>query len=798
MGLAPTVKRVLIGDPRASGELGRQTLPPRLGLPVFAADTLSSVAYATEETMVVLALAGLTSLRLAWPIALGVAVLMAVVIAGYAQTVRAYPDGGGAYRVARRNLGEGPGLVAAAALLVDYVLTVAVSIAAGTAAIISAFPELAPGRLVMALTALAVLSVLNLRGTRESGAAVALPVYAFLAVMGATIATGLLRCVGGCPEVPFDQVVLPDVGSGLTAWLLLRAVATSATSLAGVEAVSNGVAAFRPPAARNAARTLLGIGCTAIPLLLGVAWLAAHIPGVVVFEGVERTVTSQIAAAVYGPASPGFYAVQVATAAILFLAANTGYADFPRLASALADDHHLPAQLARRGDRLVFSNGILVLTGAAAVLLVGAGARVTSLVGAYVVGVFTAFTLSQSGMVVHWHDVAGRRARASQVLHLVGALATSAVLVVVLVTKFRSGAWVVVLVGPALVWAMRRIRRHHEAYEEATRPVALHPHPRRPVRVVVFDDRVDAATAAALAYAYGIGAVAVEGVLVPTGGRGGARARWRALAPDVEVREPSSGLVTTPAATMRAAAREAAAAHPESFTVAVVPEIRSATLVEVARRHPLAQRAKAALVSDASCAVANVVAPVGGPGPYQVVEPVAHHVVVLVDRLHRASLRAVAYAESLQATSVQGLAIDTGERRSRQLLADWVRAGMTMPLDVVDSPYRSLLPTLLDYLEDLRPDGQHTVVTVVMGEYVLARPWQRALHGHTALAVKRALLFERGVVATSVPSRLATLDRARPPADPAAREAAGDAPARPPGDQPASRPPRDDRALPRA
>jgi amino acid transporter len=765
MAVLSTVKRWLIGDPRASGEAAGQVLSPRLGLPVFASDTLSSAAYATEETMIVLAIAGVAALDLAWPIALAVALVMVVVIAAYAQTVRAYPDGGGAYRVARANLGSGAGLVAAAALLIDYTLTVAVSVAAGTAAIVSAFPGIAPARVIVAMTALAAIMVLNLRGTRETGLAVALPVYAFILVMGAMLLRGVVQCASGCPEVPFEQVVLPDVGTGLTVLLVLRAFATSATSLTGVEAVSNGVAAFRAPAARNAAVTLGLIGVIAIPLLAGIAYLSTRIAGVVAFEGVERTVTSQIAAAVFGLDSPGFFAVQVATAAILFLAANTAYADFPRLASTLAEDRYLPKQLATRGDRLVFSNGIIALSAAAVLLLLGSGARVTSLVGLYIVGVFTAFSLSQVGMVRHWLRERGRGWQASLVLNAVGATATSAVLAIVLVTKFTAGAWVITIVGPALVWAMLHVRRHYDAYAIAVAALGLHPQPRRPVRVLVIEDRVDAATAASVAYAYGIGAQAVEGVLVPTGPRrGGVRERWRTLAPDLRVREQPSGITTSPAAAMRNAAREAAAAHPEAFTVALVPETRSDTWIDVARRHASAQRAKATLVADGTVVVTNVVAPVGGPGPYQVTEPVEHHVVVLVNKVHRAALQAIAYAESLQSTSVQALSINVSGERSAEIMADWRRAGLQIPLDLVDSPYRTILDSLREYLEELEPDGQHTVVTVVMSEFVLPRWWQRSLHNQSVLQIKSALLFTRGVVTTSVPTLLPSLDPDRLPA----------------------------------
>lgn len=762
MAILSSFKRRLIGDPQASGELTDQVVPPRLALPIFASDTLSSAAYATEETMIVLAIAGAGAVGLVSPLSLMVALLMAIVVAGYRQTIKAYPDGGGAYRVAQANLGDKPGLIAAAALLIDYTLTVAVSVSAGTAAIVSAFPGTAPARLIIALTFMGVITVVNLRGLRDASIPVAVLVYSFLGVMATMIVRGLSLCVSGCPAVPFDQVVFPGTGTGLTLLLVLRAFATASTSLTGVEAVSNGVGAFKQPAAKNASNTLAIIGFIAIPLFVGIAFLANVIPGVLAFEGVERTVTSQIAAAVFGLDSVGFFAVQVATAAILFLAANTAYNDFPRLASALAADRFLPRQLSRRGDRLVFSNGILALSAAAALLVIASRARVTLLVGLYIVGVFTAFSLSQAGMVRHWLRERSEGWRRSVVLNAVGALATGLVLLIVLVTKFAVGAWIVLIVGPLLVWTMLAIRRHYDAFDSMVTALGVAPQERRPVRIMVMEDRVDAATAAAVAYGYAVNARSVEGVLVSTSPRrSDARERWRTLAPDLQVREHTSGLTTTPSAAMRQAALQAAAAHPTAFTVALVPETRSDSWLDVARRHRLAQRAKATMVADGNFIVANVVAPIGGPGPYQVIEPVDHHVVVLVNQVHQATLRAIAYAKSLQATSVQAVSINISGARSAEILNEWRSAGLKIPLEIIESPYRSMVASMEDYVEEFRPDGQHTVVTVIMSEFVLPRWWQRTLHNQSTLQIKSALLFSRGVVTTSVPTKLNSLDPAQ-------------------------------------
>lgn len=748
-----SLKRALIGDPRPTAELQDQLLPRWLALPVFSSDTLSSVAYATEEMMIVLALAGAAAFDLVGPLSLAIAAVMVIVLASYSQTVRAYPGGGGAYRVARDNLGQRAGLVAAAALLIDYALTAAVSVAAGTAAMVSAVPELQQARVPVALAFLAVMTVANLRGVREAGLVFAVPVYAFVAVMLAMIVTGFVRCVGGCPAVPFEGTAVIEPVAGLGAFLVLRAFATGATALTGVEAVSNGVPAFRPPASRNAAAVLSVIGVIGVTLFVGISLLAVAIPGVVAFAGLERTVTSQIAAAVFGGGSAGFYAVQIATTAILVLAANTAYADFPRLASVLAADRFAPRQLASRGDRLAFSNGILVLSLVASVLLVVSGARVTGLVALYVVGVFTAFTLSQTGMVRRWLTLRDRGWRRGAALNAVGATATGTVLGIVAVTKFRVGAWVIVLAMPLLVAGMAAVRRHYERFAEAVAAEPLTLPDTRPVHVVILEDRVDAATAASLSYAKGIGAASITAVAVPPPTRRDVRSRWRQMAPDIPMQEMRA-FRRSPSMAMHDAARQAAAAHEDAFTTAVVPETLSRSWVDVLRRHRVAQRVKARLVADGSLVVTNVVAPPGGPGPYQVVEPAEHHVVVLVNRVHAAALRSLAYARSLDATSVRALSVNVTGERSAEIMAAWQRVGLDVPLELVDSPFRSLVDTVLAYVRELRPDGQHTVVTVVMSELVLPDWWQRPLHNQTVLQIKSALLFARGVVTTSVPSRL--------------------------------------------
>ncbi|HEX2214092.1 MAG TPA: APC family permease, partial [Mycobacterium sp.] len=492
-----TLKRVVIGRPRANRELKHQLLPKWMALPVFSSDPLSSVAYATEEMMLVLALAGAAAFSLVMPLAFAVGTLLVIVITSYRQTVRAYPQGGGAYRVSRDNLGELPGLTAASALLIDYSLTVSVSIAAGVAAIISALPELANFRLEMALGFVFLVTVANLRGVKEAGTLFAIPTYTFVLTMFTMIVVGIVRCANGCPPAPVSGVV--EAEAGLTLFLVLRAFASGSTALTGIEAISDGVQAFRYPQSRNAATTLAVMGAMAVTMFLGISYLATHIPNVTAFEGMTRTVNAQIALAVFGH-GPGFILVMVVTAAILVLAANTAYADFPRLASILAGDRFLPRQLIARGDRLVFSNGIVVLAGLSSLLLIAFDAELSRLIQLYVVGVFTSFTLSQLGMVRHWFRLREPGWQRSAVVNGIGGVTTGVVLVVVAITKFTHGAWLVVVAIPLVVLLMTRIRDHYEDVQLELLEDVTEPAPVKPINMFILLDRVDESVARALSY----------------------------------------------------------------------------------------------------------------------------------------------------------------------------------------------------------------------------------------------------------------------------------------------------------
>src|SRR5215216_5536776 len=468
--------RALIGKPLRSDRLEHTLLPKKLALPLFCSDRLSSVAYATEQIVLVLGLGGLALLHLTLWIAAAVVVLLVVVVASYRQTCMAYPNGGGAYTVSRENLGEDASLVAASALLIDYVLTVAVSVVAGVAAITSAVPALADHAVLLSLGFVAVLSVMNLRGIKESGRAFAVPTYGFVAAIYLMLAVAFAKVAFGAgitaESAHYQLRQMSHTGGLLTVFLALRAFASGCTALTGVEAVSNGVPAFKEPKSGNAAATLVMMGLLATTMFAGITVLAliAHVHMAESAAVEQRTAISQIGLATFGD-GPLFYFLQAATAAILILAANTAFNGFPVLASILARDGYLPRQLSHRGDRLVFSNGIVVLTVLAGLLIVAFSASVTRLIQLYILGVFLSFTLSQAGMVRHWAREQPL-ARRKQLLNGAGAAVTGLVLVIVLVTKFAEGAWIVVLAAPILFATMKAIAAHYRTVARELAPSA--------------------------------------------------------------------------------------------------------------------------------------------------------------------------------------------------------------------------------------------------------------------------------------------------------------------------------------
>lgn len=460
-----TLKKFLLGRALSNEESMHQRLSNPVALAVFASDALSSVAYASQEIILILVLAGTSAMHLAWPISLGIATLLIMVVLSYRETIKSYPHGGGSYTVAKENLGIFPGLVAGSSLLVDYILTVAVSVSAGTAAITSAFPNLYAHRVTIALVCVGLLALANLRGTKESGALFTAPTYAFIVLLGATIIFGIFKYFTMGPEsirVPAPTEVVA-VTSSLNLFLIARAFSSGCTAMTGVEAIAGGVQAFKVPEWKNARITLTAMATILVGLFLGLSWLAVHAG---VHPSETETVISQISRQLYGT-NILYYLVSFATMGILILAANTGYADFPRQASFMASDNFLPRQFRDLGHRLVFSNGVLVLSGVAAFLIFIFRAETSALIPLYAIGVFTSFSISQTGMVVHHLRLKEKGWQFSSVVNTLGAIATTIVLVVIAVTKFTSGAWAVLVIIPIVIAVFYYIRRHYMKSEIA-------------------------------------------------------------------------------------------------------------------------------------------------------------------------------------------------------------------------------------------------------------------------------------------------------------------------------------------
>ncbi|HEY6576641.1 MAG TPA: APC family permease [Mycobacterium sp.] len=486
--LSTAARRLVLGSPFRSDAMGHTLLPKRIALPVFASDALSSVAYAPEEIFLVLSVAGLSAYTMAPWIGLAVAAVMLVVIASYRQNVHAYPSGGGDYEVVTTNLGGTAGLTVASALMVDYVLTVAVSMSSAMSNIGSAVPFIAQHKVLFAVAAILVLASLNLRGIRESGTAFAIPTYAFMIGVYIMLGWGLIQInILGVPlraeSADFQmQTEHGDVMGFALVFLVARAFSSGCAALTGVEAISNGVPAFRKPKSRNAASTLLLLGVIAVSLFMGIIMLAketgvkmAERPGEQLIGAPagyhQKTLIAQLADAVFHDFPVGLYAIAGVTALILILAANTAFNGFPVLGSILAQDRYLPRQLATRGDRLAFSNGILFLAFAAIAFVVAFRAEVTALIQLYIVGVFVSFTLSQIGMVRHWTrllrvetDAAERRSmHRARIINTIGCLCTGTVLLVVVVTKFVAGAWIAILAMGGMFVIMKMIHKHYAA-----------------------------------------------------------------------------------------------------------------------------------------------------------------------------------------------------------------------------------------------------------------------------------------------------------------------------------------------
>jgi amino acid transporter len=745
------LKRTLIGRPRASGEMHETLLSKRLALPIFASDPLSSVAYATEAALVVLIGASATAGHFVLPVSLAIAAVMAVVVLSYMQTVRAYETSGGAYVVARENLGTMPSLVAAAALLVDYILTVAVSVAAGVLALTSAAHSLAGHEVTLCLAFIALLTLANLRGVRESGVLFALPTYAFVASMFALVGTGVGRCAAGdCPTAQAPHPIA--VGAGVVGvFVLLQAFASGAAALTGVEAISNGVNAFRPPPGRNAAKTLLAMGAIAITLFVGVSYLAVHMHA---HPSSSVSVVSEIARATFpagSVSSPMYYAVQAFTFAILVLAANTSYQGFPRLAAVLARDRFFPRQFVNLGDRLVLSNGIIVLAGIASLLIWLFHADVISLIHLYVIGVFTAFTISQAGMVRYWLRRKDRGWRKSALINGFGAFATGVVTLLVIEAKFTAGAWMVVIAIPTLIGSFLVVNRHYRIVsrrlKSGTAAVKASPHPTN--NVVLYVDRLDPATKLAAWYASEIAGQSYHPVWVQDGrSRPDPRGRWWEFTGGGTRIEPLEGVGHAEDAVLDYV--WSLPRGESNFLTVVVPEAfdRPSLLSAVLGRHTTFSL-KLRLLSEPGIVITNVPVVAGdgaGPSPKRAIAR------VLVSEVHASSVRAVNYARTLKLADTKAVFFAFDADEARRVERDWHREALGLPLEILEAPFRDLGDPLRAYLRDLTADPE-TAVSVVMPELVFNGA-RKLLHNQRALYIKRLLLFEPRVFLSSVPYHL--------------------------------------------
>jgi amino acid transporter len=578
------------------------------GLAVLSSDALSSVAYATDFIVATLVLAGTAALGYALPISVVIAALLVVVAFSYRQTIHAYPRGGGAYIVAKENIGPTAGLIAAASLLVDYTLTVSVSISAGVLAITSALPQMDHYRVEICLVFLTLLMLGNLRGIRESGQIFAVPTYFFVVSIFALIALGLYHYATGT-LVPIDAPLPREAGTKpLTVFLLLTAFANGCTAMTGVEAVSDGVPAFRPPEAKNAAATLVTMAVLAVLMFLGITFLAHAYK---VMPTSTESGVSQLGRAILGDRTFLYYTIQAATTLILILAANTAYADFPRLASFVSRDRYLPRQFMNQGDRLAFSNGIIVLSIFAAVLIVAFGGDTHALLPLYMIGVFISFTLSQTGMVIHWRRTRTPGWKTSAFINGFGAVTTGIVLIIVAVTKTLEGAWIVLLLIPCIVAVFKATRRH---YDHVASQLTM-----------------------------------------------------RGYTPQ--------------------------------------PRIHNTVLM-----------------------------PIGG--------------------IQRAVVEALRYAETLS-DDVRAIYVDVDPAGTEQIRKDWETWGGKVQLVILESPYRSMMEPLLEYIEQVENERHDDYVTVILPEFVPAKWWQHLLHNQRALLIKGALLFRPNTVVTSVPFHLA-------------------------------------------
>lgn len=738
------VARVLFGRSGTDRDVSYQQLPAWMAAPIVGAGVVSATVYATEVVT-----------RTAEPA--GVAVLLGgtasvVTLAGLviaALRAATEPGRGGIYGAVRAHLGEAAGTTAGAGLLAGFALTAALSAVVAASAVTSLLPDLAEHRTVVAVVLLCAVTVTHLGGLRHP-AVFGATTYGFVGVMVVLLVVGVARCIGGCPTVAGAPSADASSGGGLA---LLTAFGLGSSLLVGLGTLVGGAPVFRYPRRTNADRTLVLVGGVVASLLVGLVLLAWGI-GISAGQPADL-VTTTVAAGVLGPA--GTWVVQLMTAALLLAAILATYADIPRVTAAMARDRLLPRQLQARGDRLASLGVVLGVAGAAVALVVVAGTETVALVAATVVVVLGVLALACGGVAVQ--HIRARHTGASVVA---AAAATGCALAVVLAvpTTMREGSWPALLLVPALALMTDRIRAHYADVRQQLRRGVAEAGPRRPIHAVILLDRVDEAAARALSYAQATGAASVRALGVPLP-EADVERRWAQLAPGVplEVLQPanSRGVVGALVAALQRLSDEHG---PEAFTSAIIPETLSQTWGDQLREHRLALRLKRRLQLAPSLVVTDLTSPKGGPGPYTLEEPRTHHVVVLVAAVDAPTTRALAYVQGLQATSVRALSVNLGAQRSSALLDSWEDWGLDVPLLIVDSPLRSVSAAVRRYVRALLPDGRQTVVTCVLPQVVPERSAQRLLHNQTARLLRSALLFERGVVTTSVPYALRDADGA--------------------------------------
>jgi amino acid transporter len=723
---------------------------------VFASDPLSSVAYATEEAMLVLALAGTAAYAYLTPVSLAVATLLLIVIISYRQTIRAYPDGGGAFIVASENLGIRAGAVAAAALLTDYVLTVSVSVAAGVAAITSAAPALINWRVAMALGFVVLLTLANLRGVKEASRLFAAPTYLFIIMVGITLVLGFVQCLDGvCPTAVSSGLEIEAELGAVTLFLILRAFASGSTALTGVEAVANGVQAFRPPKAQNAASTLAIMGVISITMFLGISTLAQLFDVRISEATMDEygTVLSQIGRAAFD-GGPAFYFLQIFTAAILILAANTAYQDFPRLSAILAKSRLMPRQYLNRGDRLVFSNGVVTLAVIASILLVIFQAEVSRLIQLYVVGVFTSFTLSQTGMVKHWLKTKEQGWRWSVVINAIGAFATGVVLIVVATVKFSHGAWIVIILIPLLVSLMTTIRRHYLDVAAQLKHMRVDARA-KPTRVLVLVAHPDERTDRAIQYVSLLNVETVTCVHAEEPGSDDLVYTWDRVHPKHPL-EIIAGEKESISRRIVERVRSERDANPDStITVVLGEQLRSRASILSPFSHPHSLAIKARLLFEPHVVVTDLNV-LKRSRRSRLPRVTISHVeqVVLISDMTRPIREALTYAQGLGAPTT-AIHIDVDSAQRERVEHHWRMAGYEFPLEIVASPFREIVDPLVNYLRERRRTAlPGTLICAVIPEFVVPGRITQILHNQTGLAIKGILAREVGIAVTSVPFHL--------------------------------------------